>query len=300
MLIKKTAMMVIMLAISGSTVADLNTGLVARWTFDNCDGKDVTGRGHGGVLYGSSTTCVPSPGNNNAFLFNGIDSYFRINPSPDFSVGTQVSYAAWVKPTRLPDSGHYTVLFNKLVGGYEDKWLGIFNGKAFFYLFDCMNRRTLNSTIDLPINKWTYIVATYDGTAARLYINGALNISVATQPQCNVNDSTGYVYLGDAPNRRAEPPPAATPLDGAMDDMRVYNRALSSSEVQQLYFQVVPPKISGTAPWVTPHTITCKNMTTNKQITIPATSASAWNCEAAGLQFKSGDTVKVIIDGKKY
>lgn len=231
--------------------------------------------------------------------FNGIDNVFRINPSPDFSVGTQVSYAAWVNPAQMPDSGYYMVLFNKHVSGYEDKWLAIINGEAFFYLFDCMNRRALHSTIKLPINKWTYIVATYDGATARLYINGALNASVATQPQCNINDSTGYVYLGDAPNRRAGVP-AATPLDGAMDDVRVYNRALSNSEVQQLYFQVVPPKISGTAPWVTPHTITCKNLTTNKQLTIPATSASAWNCEAAGLQFKSGDTVKVIIDGKRY
>ena len=65
-------MIAIMLAMGGSAVADLNTGLVARWTFDNCNGQDVTGRGHAGTLYGSSTNCVPSPGNNNAFLFNGI------------------------------------------------------------------------------------------------------------------------------------------------------------------------------------------------------------------------------------
>ncbi|MDP2903281.1 MAG: hypothetical protein Q8N96_09270 [Methylovulum sp.] len=62
----------------------------------------------------------------------------------------------------------------------------------------------------------------------------------------------------------------------------------------------ISPAIQGTAPWVTAHTVICQNTTQNKTVTIPKTKSSAWNCEKAGLAVKSGDKVKVTIEGTKY
>jgi len=58
--------------------------------------------------------------------------------------------------------------------------------------------------------------------------------------------------------------------------------------------------IEGTAQWGTAHTVTCQNVTRNKTVVIPKTKASAWNCEKAGLAVKSGEKVKVTIEGTKY
>jgi hypothetical protein len=280
--------------ISGNASADLGAGLVARWTFDNCTGADSVGRKHDGTLFGSSSACVISPANNNAFLFNGSDNYFKIATSSDFNISTKASYSAWVNPSKFTGSA----IINKWVNGLEDKaiWLGS-NGKFSTYFWDCMNRTVLSSNTKISLNKWSHVVATYDGSNVKLYLNGALNATVATDPSCNVGDSTGSLYLGDNPERRAE---GSEPFQGALDDVRVYNRALSATEVQQLYFQVFPPPINGTAAWGTAHTVTCQNLTQGTQKTLPATTASAWNCEATGLKFKSGDNARVIINGKRY
>jgi hypothetical protein len=85
-----------------------------------------------------------------------------------------------------------------------------------------------------------------------------------------------------------------------IDDVRIYNRVLAASEIQTLYYQVKPPTIQGTAPWAKPHIVTCQNTTQNKTVTIPSTKASTWNCEKAGLPAKSGDKIKVTIEGTKY
>jgi len=64
--------------------------------------------------------------------------------------------------------------------------------------------------------------------------------------------------------------------------------------------QFSTPSIQGTAPWKTGHTVTCLNVTQNKTVTLPKTKASAWDCEKAGLPVKSGDKIKVTIEGAKY
>jgi hypothetical protein len=89
-------------------------------------------------------------------------------------------------------------------------------------------------------------------------------------------------------------------FNGVIDEVRIYNRVLSQAEISALYYQVYPPKISGTAPWATSHTVVCQNLTQNKQVQLPATTDGNWNCEAAGLKFNHGDTAKVIITGKRY
>ena len=60
------------------------------------------------------------------------------------------------------------------------------------------------------------------------------------------------------------------------------------------------PVIQGAAPWQIAHTVTCQNISQNKTIVIPKTKLSNWNCEKSGLIFKSGDKIKVTIEGTKY
>lgn len=64
--------------------------------------------------------------------------------------------------------------------------------------------------------------------------------------------------------------------------------------------QFSTPSIQGAAPWKTSHTVTCLNVTQNKTVTLAKTKASAWDCEKAGLPVKSGDKIRVTIEGTKY
>lgn len=75
---------------------------------------------------------------------------------------------------------------------------------------------------------------------------------------------------------------------------------LTNAGFTQIDFALRVFAIKGTTPWGTRHSVTCNNITTNATVRIPQTNASDWDCEQAGLPIKSGDKVKVIIEGIKY
>ena len=286
----KLAFAISVLLISNITLADLNTGLVAYWNFDDCTEKDNSGNGHDGVLFGSTNECVDSNAGNNAFLFNGLDNIIQIPTSSSFNIDTNVSYTVWVNPKK--NGG---VIFRKWISSAEDKsvFLGS-NGKVGFYLFNCMAGTPLYSKSAIPLNKWSHVSATYDGNYAKIYVNGVLSVSTKTQALCNVSDNFGTFDIGgDSKSNNGF-------IQGSLDDIRVYNRTLNSSEVKNLYYQVSPPVISGKVAWETQHNITCQNITQGTSVIIPKTKASNWNCETSGLSIKSGDKVKVIIEGTRY
>lgn len=270
--------------------ADLKSDLVAHWTFDDCNGVDVTGRGHDASLGGAPPdACVKGPkGLGQAFPFNGTDNYFVVPSSADFYVDTAVTYSAWIKPAR----GDGMIL--RKSGSVEDKYLSLAGDERIhFYLYNCMSFIDLPSAVTVPFDVWTHVAVTYDGAFARIYINGNPSGLRETLASCNVGDSTGNLVIGRSSST------ATSYFQGPMDDVRIYQRTLTATEIDQLYRLTVKGKIEGTADWGTKHTVTCKNITQGTQVTIPATRRDDWNCERADLQFNSGDTVKVIIDGTR-
>jgi hypothetical protein len=269
--------------------ADLTSDLTGRWTFNECNGVDATGRGHDASLGGTPPdACVAGPKTlGKAFPFNGTDNYFVVPNSADFSVDTAVTYSAWIKPAR----GDGMIL--RKSGGGEEKYLWLAGDERIhFYLYNCMSGIDLPSAVTVPLDVWTHVVATYDGAFARIYINGNPSGLRETLASCNVGDSTGNLYIGRSTNGNND-------FQGPIDDVRIYQRTLTATEIDQLYRLSVKGKIEGTADWGTKHTVTCKNITQGTQVVIPATKRDDWNCERADLQFNSGDTVKVIIDGTR-
>jgi hypothetical protein len=81
--------------------------------------------------------------------------------------------------------------------------------------------RYLSGPAALPLNTWTHVAATYDGATLRLYINGA---QVSSQPHSGaIVTSTGALRIGGDS--------AGEYFQGLLDEIRIYNRALSPSEI---------------------------------------------------------------------
>ena len=76
-------------------------------------------------------------------------------------------------------------------------------------------------------NTWIYWTATYDGTTMKLYKNAVLTGSLNMSG--DIQTSPSHLYIG------GEAPPTTTALNGTIDDIRIYNRSLTSTEIQQLY-----------------------------------------------------------------
>jgi hypothetical protein len=93
------------------------------------------------------------------------------------------------------------------------------------------------ASIFIPTNAWTAFAAVYDGATKKLFINGALD-STKTAPASTDWDS-GFMGEGIGGGF----PGQSESFAGVIDDIRIYNRALSPAEVQQLYDYESGPEV---------------------------------------------------------
>lgn len=275
--------------------ADLSSNLVAYWTFNDCNGVDATGRGHDLTFAGTRPdACVDGPkGKGLAFPFNGTDDRWWTVGSADFAVEKAVTYSAWINPARYEGT-----VVRKYINpnyGYEDKYVYLRgDGYIEFNLLGCFGTAMQSADV-IPLDKWTHVAATYDGNYARIYINGRPSGLRETNHDCDVSDSGNNFTVGFSDYFGGP----ALYFQGGIDDVRVYQRTLTDSEIKQLYNQSIPVRIAGTAPWQTEHTVTCKNVTQGTEYILPASKRDDWACESRNLKFAPGDTVQVIIDGTR-
>jgi len=84
--------------------------------------------------------------------------------------------------------------------------------------------RTVTGTSKLPLNAWTHLATTYDGATVRLYVNG-LQVASAAQTG-SIATTTNLLQIGGSPALGAQY------FSGRIDEVRIYNRALSAAEIQ--------------------------------------------------------------------
>ena len=197
-------------------------GLVSWWTGD-ATANDLAGTNNG-VLENGTTYAPGEVGY--AFSFNGSNQCVIIPSIP--AVNALLSVTAWVYPTAYVQPAIGGVLGGTIIDENEDGgstgWnLSLFCGGELWFWPSPFNDRISKAIV--PLNAWTFVSVTYDGTNANLYINGVLDSSSAT-PAPNGNPSvfkigsqswiTGY-------------------WSGMLDEIQIYNRAISASEIQTIY-----------------------------------------------------------------
>jgi hypothetical protein len=216
-------------SISGPT-----NGLVGWWTFDgkymsNSRAFDASGQGNYGTLTGANGLPTRAIGKlGQAMQFDGSDDYVDLASTDGFSTGSGATWtlAAWAKTDVLNSNYHFIV-------GYGDGT----NGTSPHIQLDNLNHwQTSTYANDLsgpPAVKgqWTHVVGVGSGTTLRLYIDGQQYAStVVTNAPVTTRARIG-TDMGASP---------ALNFDGLLDDVRIYNRALSADETKWLY------KIGGT------------------------------------------------------
>lgn len=197
-------------------------GLVAAYNFEGSSTTtvvDVSGLGNNGVVNGPKFSADGRYGK--GMLFDGVNDIVSVNDSASLDLSTGFTLEAWVKPLSINRS---SVMFKTQAGGsvyelyaYEDADLAIssFN--------DGTNYQVVRANNPLRINRWTYVVSTYDGQYLRLYLNG-YNVSVikATTP---IKQSNGVLQIGGDTIWGEY-------FNGSLDEIRIYNRALSKVEIR--------------------------------------------------------------------
>lgn len=231
---------------------EYNKGAPIAWyKFDECEGTTIYNSApsiYDGAAGDNGTLTVGSNGSNTSvgtcatsgawadgatgrrggsLEFDGSDDYVQINDSATFDVGTEVSYAFWVKPDGV-DNG---LIINKWANGAEDKQISVVStGQIRFYLFN-WSGSNLESTGTVTFGEWNHIVTTYDGTTATIYINGQ-NAGSKSAASSNIADSTGHLYIGENAQRNGV---NGDSFAGQVDDLRIYNYALTPVQVKSIY-----------------------------------------------------------------
>ncbi len=206
-------------------VCSTTNELIAWWTMDLVDISgttlfDKSGNSNDGTIYGAvSTTGRISQ----ALYFDGVNDYLEtnyLNHLPYWSVGV------WVKGDNLPgsdrDTGPVMKQENFLISW--DHSGSSFRGAASIRVGGIWYPSSFGT---LNANTWYHLTATYDGETLKAYKNGQL-ITSNTNPSGNSDSSTYSMKIG----RHAVNDDY---FNGAIDEVRIYNYALSSQEVLALY-----------------------------------------------------------------
>jgi len=223
---KKIGFLILALAVffvfDNITHADLNDGLVAYYPF-NGNANDESGNGNNGTVTGATLTTDRFGNPDSAYHFTGGSDKIDCGNSLVFDYMDGVSYAGWIYPE--DNSSRY--ILRKWVDTHEDKFLSLSStGKFCLYLWSGVPGICSPQTI--RTNRWTHVAGTYDGTTANVYVNGKR----ANSLDCpgGVSNSTGHMMLGYTFEDFE-----ANNFIGKLDDIRVYNYALSAQEVKRLF-----------------------------------------------------------------
>jgi hypothetical protein len=201
-----------------------DSSLVGYWKFDDGSGLvavDSSGNGnHGTLVNGPVWTTGQTTG---ALSFDGLDDYVSVNNSASLNPVAQITLSAWIRPAATAASGDIISKENNANNNFNQYYLRLQGGgKIRFAAAGIL----LNGTTTLSPNIWYLATGTYDGSSMKVYINGALD---ATAPATLSMSDNGFAVRIGARQY-------TTPLvfNGFIDEVRIYNRALSQPEIQVL------------------------------------------------------------------
>jgi len=217
---------------------DTDPALVGWWTFDEGSGNiaaDSSGNGNDGTLNGPvEWTADGKIGG--AMKFTGPYNYIQIQDSPSLDMTREITIAAWINPSW---TGNNRIL-QKSSGGGDNQYrlLKEWGDNMVFHLPGLSPDR-----LEFPglptLGEWTHLAATYDGSSMKVYYDGVVVGEQDSSGQLGTSDGT--LCIGT----KHETAPAGDEFNGMLDDVRIYNRALTQSEIKRLGGN---PKASGPAP----------------------------------------------------
>jgi hypothetical protein len=199
--------------------------LVAYYSFGG-NARDESGNDHDGVVHGATLCADESGRDKNAYAFDG-DDYIVVDSPP--SVTTLATFAAWI---RLENHG-------ESVGGYvldkgrnlehETFSLGVTESRvAWVRVHVDGSPYTLESSKPVSIGEWTHIAGVYDGGGRGLtmYVDGEF---IGNQPVAGeLDQNSEALYFGCDSSEQLES------WEGAIDEVRIYDKALTEAEVKYL------------------------------------------------------------------
>jgi hypothetical protein len=215
------AIMVVLIG-AGSAWAGLTDGLVAHWKLDETSGTvadDSAGGNDGTLINGPVWTDGQI---NGALEFDGVNDYINCGDILDNKIRNAFTIGVWIKL----GEGALQKTYNYVLWKSDDR-PGIYvrsSGVVFFAHWYTGSDGAFQSTHVLEEGKWYYISYVFDGSEFIGYINAEY---AGSTPDTGYSPGGNLLIASDERSSRR--------FKGVIDDVRIYNRALSAEEVEELY-----------------------------------------------------------------
>jgi glucose/arabinose dehydrogenase len=214
-------------AITGGFVYRNVSGLVASYSFSEGSGsttQDASGNSLTGTISGATWTTAGKFGS--ALSFDGVNDWVTVADANALDLTTSMTLEAWVFPTALGSSWRNVIIKERPGGEVYNLYANTDTSVPAAYVVPASAPSTTfdaRGTAQLPVNTWSHLAATYDGSTLRLYINGA---------QVGSRVGAGALITSTGALRVGGNSLWGEYFAGRIDEVRVYSRALSAAEIQ--------------------------------------------------------------------
>jgi hypothetical protein len=273
-----------------ATTPATNSGLVAAYGFNEGSGtstSDATGKGHTGTVANAAWT--PAGKFAGALSFNGTNGWVSVADANDLDLTTGMTLEAWLFPTAAASATTWrNVIIKERPGGETYNLYVDTNAHVpAAYVVKSASPNTpvsANGTAQVPLSAWTHLAATYNNSSLNLYVNGNLVRSVATSGA--LMTSTGVLRIGGNSLWGEF-------FQGIIDEVRIYNRALTQAEIQA---DMNTPVGGAPAPNTAPTITAIGNQATNEDTATGPIAFTVGDAEmAAGSLTLSGSSSNTTL-----
>ena len=208
-------------------VVTLETGLVAWYPFDG-NASDMSGNGNHGAVHGATLGTDRHGRVGQAYSFDGVDDYIRVSNSPQLKDLTEYTVSLWAW------SQNFSTNFNPLVfkSSGDVSSFEIYGGNGFTLIHNRSSTYKYQYYSALPSSRWNHLLISYSNGTLSKYDDGSLNASSTGWANPEHHDFPLNIGKSTWQNEGGK---ALFYHNGSIDDIRIYDRALSASEVEKLY-----------------------------------------------------------------
>jgi hypothetical protein len=209
----------LLVAVPGTNCLSPQSSLIAWWPGQS-NADDVVG-GNNGTLQNGATYEAGMV--ETAFSFSGTTEAVEIPYASADNLSTMPAWTieGWVNPTSFNNSTYPTIYSQ----GHWDASLGLNSGSGALESW-INNSYRMVGTAAVPLGQWSHVALVYDGTNRTFYLNGAVS-GVSTAPAMSAETDTSSIG-NVVPNNGAS-------FNGGIDELTLYNRALTFDEIADIY-----------------------------------------------------------------
>ena len=215
---------------TNTAIAPTN-GLVAYYPF-NGNANDESGNGHTGVVHGADLTTNGWSGS--AYDFGSELDYIEAADSSSLDVTNALTLSAWINLDSLPGSNNRGIVSKYAFSGGNRSYALVYAANPNTYRFvvsqDGITNRTLEGITTFETDRWYHICGVFEpNESMKIYVDGKLDAEITNDIPSHIANTATPLWIGVQYALEDW-----LSFDGQIDEVRVYNRVLSSTEVAQL------------------------------------------------------------------